>query len=216
VRRPWLRLLILGAVIGLAFSAIAFGLPGSPGELRAAVHDIGPLAPVALILAWIVLTPVLFSGTLLAAVGGLAFGTWIGSGIGAVGAVVGGLVAFAIARRFGHRAAQQLSGPRLTRIQERLAGRGFLTVLAARLAPGVPSTWLHYACGLSRIRARDFAAGLAVGGTPKVFAYATLGGSAGNLDSAPAIVAMAIIGAMAVLGLGLALRARLASRGATA
>jgi uncharacterized membrane protein YdjX (TVP38/TMEM64 family) len=139
------------------------------------------------------------------------FGAWLGSALAVVGAVVGGLAAFAVARRFGHRAAQQLSGPRLTRIQERLANRGFLAVLTARLAPGVPSTWLHYACGLSRIRARDFAAGIALGGTPKVFAYATLGGSGGDLDSAPAIVAIAMLAVMAVVGLALALRARSAS-----
>lgn len=201
---PRLRLLTLALAVGAGFTALALAGPGSLAELRAVVAGLGPLGPAILLLGWIVLTPILFSGTVLATAGGLAFGTLLGSLVAVAGAVAGGLAAFAIARRFGHRAAQQLSGPRLTRIQMRIERRGFLAVLAARIAPGVPSTWLHYACGLSRIRARDFAAGLALGGSPKIFAYAALGASGGNLASPAAIVALAIIAGMAVLGLALA------------
>ena len=59
--------------------------------------------------AWIVLTPAMFPGTVLAAAGGLAFGALGGSLIACAGAVGGGLAAFALARTV---ARQQADAPR--------------------------------------------------------------------------------------------------------
>jgi uncharacterized membrane protein YdjX (TVP38/TMEM64 family) len=207
--RHKLRLLGLAAAIGAAFVAvIAFGAPSSPGEVRETVQGLGPLAPLVLVGAWIILTPILFSSNLLAAAGGLAFGAWLGTAVAIVGALAGGLVAFLIARRIGQAAAQQLCGERLERLQARLVRRGFVTVLAARLAPAIPGTWLHYACGLSRVRVRDFLAGIAIGGAPKLFAFASLGSSGGDLSSAPALIGLGLIGALTLLGVVISLRGR--------
>jgi uncharacterized membrane protein YdjX (TVP38/TMEM64 family) len=64
------------------------------------------------------------------------------------------------------------------------------------MAPGVPATLLNYACGLTRVRLRDFVSGSAIGGAPRILAYAALGASGGHLGSTPALVGLALIGAL--------------------
>ena len=194
------RLLLLAVLVAAGFAAAAVGVPHSPGELRAAVSACGVAAPFVAVAAWTVLTPVLFSGALLAVVAGLAFGIGPGFGVGLAGATLGGVAAFALARRLGHGPAQALSGERLQRLQERLGGCGFRAVACARAAPGVPATLLNYACGLSRIRLRDFVAGSAVGGAPRILAYTVIGASGGDVTSAPAIAGLALIAALTVAG----------------
>ena len=190
------RLLALAGVIGVAFGAFALGVPHSPEGVRAGVGHLGVLAPLAFVAGWTLLTPALASGTLLAAAAGLMFGVALGTGVGLAGATLGGILAFAIARHFGQAATDELAGPRLRRIQERVERRGFLTVFSARMAPGVPATLLNYACGLSRVRLRDFVAGSVLGGVPRILAYTALGASGGKLDSAAALLGLALIAAM--------------------
>jgi uncharacterized membrane protein YdjX (TVP38/TMEM64 family) len=186
------------------FGAFALGVPHSPEGLRDAVASLGPLAPILFALGWTLLTPALASGTVLALGAGLSFGAVGGTCVGLVGATVGGVLAFAIARGLGSTAFDQLAGARLVRIRERVERRGFLTVLWARMAPGVPATLLNYACGLSRVRLRDFVGGTMIGGAPRIAAYAALGASGGRLWSAPALIAL---GAIAALGVAIPLSA---------
>ena len=202
------RLALLAAAVGAAFAAVALGLPHSPGQLRAAFDGMGLVAPVVFALAWAALTPALASGPLLAVASGLVFGVGLGTGVGIAGATLGGIAAFSIARRFGQDATDELSGPRLRRLQERVERRGFLAVLCARMAPGVPATLLNYACGLSRVRLRDFVAGSLLGGAPRILAYTALGASGGRFDSAAAILGLALIAAMGLAGMSVALRRR--------
>ena len=96
----------------------------------------------------------MFSGTLLAAASGLAFGAVGGAALSLVGALLGGLVAFALARTVArpHIEATLLRRRHFRRIHGLLERRGFVTMLAARLMPGVPATGLHYAAGISPSR----------------------------------------------------------------
>lgn len=213
---PRKRLMLLLAAVAAAFGMLVLVAPHSPEELRAAVDDAGVAAPLVFVLVWTLLTPALCSGTLLALAGGLALGLWPGALAGLAGATLGGLVAFAIARGFGARAAAELSGPRLRRVQERVERRGFLAVLVARATPGVPATLLNYACGLARVRARDFAAASALGGAPRIVAYTALGASGGDVTSAPALAGLGLIALMALAGAGAALHRRAAKSPALA
>jgi uncharacterized membrane protein YdjX (TVP38/TMEM64 family) len=175
------RLLGLAGVAAAAVAA-ALLLPHSPAGLRELLVGIGPAAPVIALAVWTVLVPAMFPATVLAAAGGLAFGMLGGSLLAAGGAVAGGLTAFAIARfgmcgaveRFVHRR------PRLARLAALLEHRGFAAVLAARLMPGVPAGALHYAAGASPVRARSFAAAIAIGAVVRTVPYALLGQALGS------------------------------------
>jgi uncharacterized membrane protein YdjX (TVP38/TMEM64 family) len=125
------------------------------------------------------------------------------------------VLAFAIARRFGHGPAGQLAGPRLRSLTNRFERRGFLAVLCARVAPGMPATLLNYACGLSRVRLRDFTPAVAIGGAPRMAAYAALGASGGDVSSLAAPIGGGVLLACVLWSLALRLRRRLRMAPAT-
>jgi uncharacterized membrane protein YdjX (TVP38/TMEM64 family) len=84
--------------------------------------------------------------------------------------------------------------------------RGFLSVLYARIAPGVPYSLVNYAAGLTPMLLRSFVAATAIGVAPRAFAYTALGGSLGDLSSPEALIAIGVLVAMSLLGLVLARR----------
>jgi uncharacterized membrane protein YdjX (TVP38/TMEM64 family) len=174
---PSRRLPALAALALAAMVAAAVVLPHSPAGLRELVLSAGPAAPVAALAAWILLTPALFPGTVLAAAGGLAFGAVGGAALAFGGALAGGLAAFAIARTAASGATDRLAArsTRLARIDALLERRGFAAILAARLTPGVPATGLHYVAGASRVRPGAFIAAMAVAAPLRTVPYAVLG-----------------------------------------
>lgn len=64
-------------VVAMAVAAVAaFLLPHSPSGLRGLLASVGPGAPLIALAAWVLLTPAMFPGGVLAAAGGLAFGAF--------------------------------------------------------------------------------------------------------------------------------------------
>jgi uncharacterized membrane protein YdjX (TVP38/TMEM64 family) len=192
---PPRRLIGLIAAVTCAFAAAALLLPHSPSELREVLLALGPAAPAIALAAWVVLTPALFPGTVLAAAGGLAFGAVGGGALALLGAVAGGLVAFGLGRSAarGHVERLMQRKPKLARLHALLERRGFPAILAARLMPGVPTTGLHYAAGASPVRAREFAAAMAIGAVLRTVPYAVLGQGLGSGSITTILVAVASI-----------------------
>jgi len=190
-----LRLIGLLALVAAAFVAAFVLLPHSPAGLRAMVLGAGVLAPAVALAAWLLLTPAMFSGTLLAATSGIAFGAAGGAALSLCGAILGGLAAFAIARTVarGQVEAMLLRRQRLARVRGVLERRGFLATLAARLMPGIPATALHYAAGVSPVSARAFAGAIAVGAVVRTTPYAILGQGIGSGSLITIVIAAASI-----------------------
>ena len=201
---PRLRLLALGAGVAACAAAAAGLAPHSPSALSQAADGLGWVAPLVVLAVWTLLTPALFPGTVLAGAAGLALGSGLGTGVSLAGAVLGAVAAFLVARLGGGGAATRLGGPRVQALRERLERRGLMTVLVLRAAPGVPATALNYAAGLSRVRLRDFVAGIALGGSPRVVAYSLLGGSLLHPTSPAALAGIALLAGM-TLGVPLVL-----------
>jgi uncharacterized membrane protein YdjX (TVP38/TMEM64 family) len=195
----------LAALVPLLLAVIAAGLllPHSPSQLRDLVLAAGVVAPAIVLAAWVVLTPAMFPGTLLAAAGGLAFGAVGGTALASGGAVLGGLAAFSLARTVGRGQAQRAAerSPRLARLQSLVERRGFAAILAARLMPGVPASGVYYAAGLSPVRYGAFTAAIAIGALLRTTPYALLGdglasGSPASFAVAAASVAIGAAGAL--------------------
>src|SRR5947209_14528980 len=85
-------------VLLAASAAAAFLLPHSISGLQRLLPGAGPALPLIALLAWTLLTPAMFPGSVLAAVCGAAFGALGGSLVAVAGAVAGGLAAFLLAR----------------------------------------------------------------------------------------------------------------------
>jgi uncharacterized membrane protein YdjX (TVP38/TMEM64 family) len=199
-----LRRLAAAMPVVLLIIATGLWLPHSPAELRDLALSAGLAAPAAALAAWVLLTPALFPGPVLAAAGGLAFGAVGGTAIACAGAVLGGVAAFWLARTVARERVTQLArrSARLQRVQGLLERRGFASVLAARMMPGVPATGLYYAAGISPVRPRAFTAAIAIGALLRTTPYALLGqgvASGSPLTIGIAAGSIAIGGAVALL-----------------
>jgi uncharacterized membrane protein YdjX (TVP38/TMEM64 family) len=205
-RAARLRLLALAGTLASVLAVL--GLTGSlqPERVRDWIDGFALLGPVAFVLVSSLLTVALFPGPLLAGASGLLFGTALGTPLSIIAATLGASLAFSLSRWWAHDAVLALAGRRLLALRDWVGRRGFLSVLYARLAPGVPYHLVNYAAGLTPIALRTFAAATAVGAAPRAFAYTALGGSFGDLGSPEAIIAVCVIVTMAITGLVLARR----------
>jgi uncharacterized membrane protein YdjX (TVP38/TMEM64 family) len=195
----------------------AFVLVAGLGDLsservRGWVDGAGVWAPLAFVVISAALTVAFFPGPLLAGASGLLFGTALGFPLSLTAAVLGACMAFLIARTVGRDAAERLAGPRVKAVRDAIGRRGFLSVLYARIVPGVPYNLVNYGAGLTAIRLPVFAGATALGAAPRAFAYTALGGSLDDLGSPEAIVAIVVLVGMALGGLILLRRDQRARR----
>jgi uncharacterized membrane protein YdjX (TVP38/TMEM64 family) len=201
-----LRLVALGATLAACVAVLALSGSLSADRVRDWVDGYGAAGPLVFIAVSASLTVVLFPGPVLAAASGLLFGAALGTPVSIASATLGATLAFSLSRWWAHDAVVALAGPRLMALRAWVGRRGFLTVLYARIVPGVPYTLVNYAAGLTPIALRSFVAATAIGVAPRAFAYTALGGSLGNLRSPEAYIAVAVLVVMALAGLALARR----------
>src|SRR5215208_7479508 len=202
LRRARLRVLAFIATIGtLAAVAALSGVLPDAGEVR----DFGESLGWAGFVLWTPVTAVLNSvfvpGPVLAGAAGLLFGTALGTPLAIVAATATACFQMAIGRYLAGGEVGRILPERVRRIDHFLERRGFWAVLYIRLAPGIPYTLVNYGAGLTRLRFRDMAAGTAIGGAPRTFAYVALGGKLNDLGSPEALVAIVLLVVIGVVGL---------------
>src|SRR3954447_20631757 len=97
---------LLGVVLAAAalFALWIAFMPHSPSGVRELADDAGPYAVLAVLGVWVVATPSLVSGAVLAAAGGMLLGPLEGSIVAVVGLTLGATTAFVIGRRLGGNA----------------------------------------------------------------------------------------------------------------
>ncbi len=205
-RAARLRLAVLAAILATLVVTLAVSGLLSAQRVRDWIDATGVIAPLAFVALSSLLTVMLFPGPLLAGASGLLFGTALGTPLSILSATLGAALAFSLARWWAHDAVAELAGPRIRALRAWVGRRGFVSVLYARIAPGVPYTLVNYAAGLTPVALGSFVAATALGVAPRAFAYTALGGSLGDLRSPEAIIALVVLVVMAAAGLVLARR----------
>jgi uncharacterized membrane protein YdjX (TVP38/TMEM64 family) len=193
-----LRVGLLLAILGiLAIGARLLG-PWSPERLRGLLAAAGPFAPVAFVTLFVLLNSVGVPAPLLGAAGGLALGLVPGALATLAGMTAAASVQLLLGRRLTGPAVASVRLPGTDRLPKALQGRGWLAVVALRLAPG-PFSEVNLAAGLTPLRLRSMAVGTLIGGAPKALGWAALGLSVTHLPAAPAlIIATAVVGGLAL------------------
>ena len=204
-RNTILRVLIVLAVV-VALVLLGRQLSGQLPRLTAAVDSLGAWGPVAFIAAYAVACVAFVPASLLTLAAGALFGVARGTIFVLIGATLGALGAFLIARYLARDwvAARVAKDPRFAAIDGAIAEQGRRVVFLLRLSPVIPFNVLNYALGLTTVRVADFVIA-SVGMIPGTLLYVYTGKLAsvvvGASDAATPAKGPAFY---AVLGLGLA------------
>ncbi len=142
------------------------------GDRTTSVRSVG-----LFLLAHIAANAVGIPGTVLVIVGGAVYGLWWGAVWSVIGATLGAVAAFWLARyllydwferRFHHR-------PLLKKLNSAICDKSLGCVLTVRFSPISPFNVVNFAFGLTPVPVADYAAGTLIGIIPGTLAYTWLG-----------------------------------------
>ncbi len=170
-----LRLAAAVLLVALLFwASTSLDLPDllDPESLRGRLEGVGAWAPLFLMVLMatsVVVSPL--PSLPLDVAAGAFFGPWLGTLYSALGALLGAIVAFGIARLLGGEVIGRLVGGHIHLCRD--CSDKLLTrfILVARLVPVVSFDLVSYGAGLTKISVRRFALATFVGMLPVTFVY---------------------------------------------
>jgi len=157
------------------------------------------IAPLAVVIIYIVAGLVLFPVTLLIIATGVTFGAVHGFAYGLLAAEASALVNFAIGHLLGRNTIRNLSDRWISRISQRLARQGLLAIITLRVIPVAPFGVINLVAGATHIRLRDFALGTLLGLAPGTLALTVFSGQVVAAISAPGTVRVVSLLLLALL-----------------
>ena len=191
--------LVLALVLAWQFTPLA---PLThPDRVRAALQTFseGPWGPLMVLGAFVGVSLLFFPITVLIAATAAAFGPLLGFVYAATGSLISALITFAIGARVGREALNNVLGPRLNRVRNKISRRGLIAVALIRLVPIAPFGIINLVAGASRIRLSDFVMGTALGMVPGIVAMAAVGHQIARMITEPSLDAFAWL-TLAMLG----------------
>ncbi|MBW2998598.1 TVP38/TMEM64 family protein [Candidatus Woesearchaeota archaeon] len=174
--------LILAIILGKFTSSSEFL---NREYLQSYILSFGILAPIVFILVYILATIFFFPGTPLSIVAGIVFGGIKGTIYTIIGASIGAILAFYIARILGRDYVDSLLKNKFKKLDKydvKLKENGFLTTLFLRLVPLFPFNGLNFALGVTKVKAGDFFIATLIGIIPGSYILVNIG-DASNMFS---------------------------------
>jgi phosphatidylserine/phosphatidylglycerophosphate/cardiolipin synthase-like enzyme/membrane protein YqaA with SNARE-associated domain len=129
-----------------------------------------PFTPLIVLGAYVIAGLLVVPVMLVITVTGIVFGPLVGGIYALAGALLSGIVTYAIGRKLGRETVRRFAGKRLNAITRGLAKRGLLTMILVRVVPVAPFTVVNVVAGASHIGWRDFLLGTALGMLPGIVA----------------------------------------------
>ncbi|MGY1794612.1 TVP38/TMEM64 family protein [Geodermatophilus sp. SYSU D00525] len=210
MRTTWVRVgVLLAVLVAGTVVALTVELP-DVGTVRRWVEGAGVAGLVLLALGKGALLVGPVPRSALCVLLGVVLGFWTGAAVAYAGGLLGATAAFGLSRSLGRETAVRLAGPRLAAVDRAVAGRGFVTVLVARVLPMAPFAVLSHAAGLSAVPFRAYTAGTALALLPTTALQVGVGAAVPGLRAwaaragSPwvfAVVATAALGAAGVVWL---------------
>jgi uncharacterized membrane protein YdjX (TVP38/TMEM64 family) len=180
--------------------------------LLAEVARLGILAPVCYVLIYAAATGLSIPGAvLLTLVAGFLFGTLAGTAIVVVGATLGAIIVFLVARTAFGDVLRARAGPFIRKLEDGFRANALSYLLVLRLIPLFPFWLVNLVPAFLGVSLGTFILGTFIGIIPGSFVYASLGSGLGALIASGERPDLGIIFQPSVLGplSGLALLALL-------
>jgi uncharacterized membrane protein YdjX (TVP38/TMEM64 family) len=176
-RHLLLRFLVLVAIVVTGFAVMRW----SPLAQYLTVEQASALlarlrqtwwAPLALIGTYIVLCPLFVPASPMMIAGGIVFGPVWGTIYNITGTFLGGSLSYFLGRFLGRDFVRHVLGHRLKKVEQRIARRGFWSLVGIRFLP-VPYPLVNYTAALAGVRPALFLPTTAIGLIPGniVFSY---------------------------------------------
>lgn len=151
-------------------------------ELRGWVVGLGWPAPAIFVGLVTFRVFLLLPSALVLTVGGLAFGSLVGTLLGTLGIFLSAVLKFAIARGAGRDALKNSLGERFSRFEARVERAGFWLVGLLTAHPAAPMSSVHWAAGLSSMSFLGFSVAVILSGPLRAAVYSVLGSSLVEFD----------------------------------
>ncbi len=177
--------LLIGLIALAAIIIVArkLDLTSHPAETLDRIRDLGPLAPLILIMIYVVAAVALIPGSILTLAAGAVFGVLWGTIYVSIAATIAATAAFLVGRYFARDwvAAQLANYPRFKAFDKAVARGGWKIVGLTRLSPVFPYNLLNYAFGLTAVRLSDYVWASWLGMLPGTAMYVYLGSFGGEI-----------------------------------
>ena len=133
------------------------------GDLRELV-----LAPLWIMLAFVIGGLLMVPVTLLIAATGMVFGTFPGAWYALAGSVLSAATGYLLGAMLGRDTVRRMMGARIRRLSLRIARRGVIAMIIVRTLPLAPYSVVNIVAGASHIRPSDFLIGTVLGMLPGI------------------------------------------------
>ena len=177
---------VIAAIVALAAIVLAFRLLPIAAWLtsfQAWVCHLGPVGYVVYALMYAVCAAALVPASLLTFGAGAIFGVVGGTIVVLVGATLGAMLAFVLARTVLRQRVEQMIAkrPKLAAVDRAVAKEGTKLMLLCRISGFPPFIFANYAFGLTGVSALSYFLTTFFGIIPGAFVYASLGSGVGAL-----------------------------------
>lgn len=185
-------------IVTLFFIARHFGMDQilNPEIIKTKVIELGPMAPFAFILIYVIVTVFMLPASALTVAGGAAFGSIMGTIYTVIGATIGATISFLITRYFGAAFVEKYlkqNFETLYEYDEKIEKHGFWVTLFLRFIPIVPFTVLNYGMGLTKVRFRHYLIATFLGIIPGTFIYSYFGNSLTSMNITHIAIAIVLL-----------------------
>lgn len=177
-------------VIIIAIGAVGYlllPLRDWSSQFETYIRSLGALGPLLFAFAYMVLTVVLFPASILTLGAGSLFGLKTGFFAALLGANLGALCSFLLARSFLRDRVVRWTAahPKFRFLDEAIGKQGFKMVLLCRLSPIFPFILLNYFLGLTSVRTGAYVLGNLFGMIPANFVFVYIGAAAHDAVARP-------------------------------
>jgi pyruvate/2-oxoglutarate dehydrogenase complex dihydrolipoamide dehydrogenase (E3) component/uncharacterized membrane protein YdjX (TVP38/TMEM64 family) len=171
-----LALLVVGVVTAVFFLPLRQWFM----HLENYVQSLGPVGPLVVIVAYVICTVFFIPGSAITIGSGTLFGLMTGFLVVVIGANLGALCSFLLARTFlREKVARWADGnPKFRSLDQAIGKQGFKMVLLTRLSPVFPFVLLNYFLGLTAVRTRAYVLANLIGMLPATFLFVYIGAAA--------------------------------------
>jgi pyruvate/2-oxoglutarate dehydrogenase complex dihydrolipoamide dehydrogenase (E3) component/uncharacterized membrane protein YdjX (TVP38/TMEM64 family) len=149
-------------------------------EFESYVKSLGAIGPVVVILVYVLCTVLFIPGSLITVGAGTLFGLKTGFVVVVLGANLGALCSFLLARTFLREkvATWAAANPKFRSLDQAIGREGFKMVLLTRLSPVFPFVLLNYFLGLTAVRTGAYILANLIGMLPATFLFVYIGAAA--------------------------------------